>query len=131
MFKKIIATFCALVFSAMLTGCGTQMGEDISSDISSMMPSATDNSSHQSSTDSAQQNSTTSEAKITKERAKEIALEHANIKETDITDYEIDLDNEDGKLVYEISFESNGKEYDYDVDATTGKVSNSMYELID
>ena len=131
MFKKIIATFCALVFSAMLTGCGTQMGEDISSDISSMMPSATDNSSQQSGTDSAQQNSTTSEAKITKERAKEIALEHANIKETDITDYEIDLDNEDGKLVYEISFESNGKEYDYDVDATTGKVSNSMYELID
>lgn len=131
MFKKIIATFCALVFSAMLTGCGTQMGEDISSDISSMMPSATDNSSQQSSTDSAQQNSTTSEAKITKERAKEIALEHANIKETDITDYEIDLDNEDGKLVYEISFELNGKEYDYDVDATTGKVSNSMYELID
>ncbi len=131
MFKKIIATFCALVFSAMLTGCGTQMGEDISSDISSMMPSATDNSSQQSGTDSTQQNSTTSEAKITKERAKEIALEHANIKETDITDYEIDLDNEDGKLVYEISFESNGKEYDYDVDATTGKVSNSMYELID
>ncbi len=130
MFKKIIATFCAIVFSAMLTGCGTQMGEDISSDISSMMPDATDNSSYQSSTNSTQQN-TASEAKITKERAKEIALEHAKIKETDITDYEIDLDNEDGKLVYEISFESNGKEYDYDVDATTGKVSNSMYELID
>ncbi len=131
MFKKIIATFCALVFSAMLAGCGTQVGEDISSDISSMMPDATDNSSYQSSTNSTPQNSTTSDVKITKERAKEIALEHAKIKETDITDYEIDLDNEDGKLVYEISFESNGKEYDYDVDATTGKVTNSMYELID
>lgn len=130
MFKKILAAFCAVVFSAMLTGCGTKMGEDISSDISSMMPDM-DTSSQQSDTTSPQQGNTQSEAKITKEKAKEIALKHAKLTEDKITDYEIDLDNEDGKLVYEISFESNGKEYDYDVDATTGDVSNSMYELID
>ncbi len=135
MLKKIMAAFCAVVFSAMLAGCGTKMGEDISSDISSMMPDTND-SSYQSSIDSQNNNTspetdTSSKAKISKERAKEIALKHAKLKESDITDYEIDLDNENGKLVYEISFESNGKEYDYDVDATTGDVSNSMYELID
>lgn len=131
MFKKILATFCTLVFSAMLTGCGTQMGEDISSDISSMMPDTNTDSSYHSDTNSTQQSNTQSEAKITKDKAKEIALEHANLKETDIRDYEIDLDNEDGKLVYEISFESNGKEYDYDVNATTGDISNSKNELVD
>ena len=68
---------------------------------------------------------------FTKEQAKEIALKHANIKAADITDYEIDLDTEDGKLVYDISFEHNGKEYDYDVDAETGKITNSKNEIID
>ncbi len=131
MFKKIMATFCTLVFSAMLAGCGTQMGEDISSDISSMMPDTNTDSSYQSETNTTQQNTTASEAKISKEKAKEIALNHANLKESDITDYEIDLDNEDGKLVYEISFECGGKEYDYDVNATTGDISNSKNELID
>ncbi len=154
MFKKIMATFCTLVFSAMLAGCGTQMGEDISSDISSMMPNTSNNSStqnnngsssYQSNNGSSNQgnngslnqgnnnssNYNASDAKITKEKAKEIALKQANLKETDITDYEIDLDNEDGKLVYEISFESNGKEYDYDVDANTGSISNSKNELVD
>ena len=140
--RKIFATFCTLVFSAMLTGCGTQMGQDISSDISSMMPDTgstpSQNSSstpQQNSTDSSYQsdaqNSTSSQPKITKEQAKEIALKHANIKAADITDYEIDLDTEDGKLVYDISFEHNGKEYDYDVDAETGKITNSKNEIID
>ncbi|MBE6787953.1 MAG: hypothetical protein E7537_06370, partial [Ruminococcaceae bacterium] len=69
--------------------------------------------------------------KISKEEAKDIALKHANLKETDISDYDIELDNEDGKLIYDISFEANGKEYDYDIDAHTGNVTNSMNELID
>ncbi len=144
MFKKILAAFCAVVFSAMLTGCGTDMGNDISSDISSMMPDMNDSAQqdnsnntnnnsvgHNSTPISEQQNSTTSQAKISKEKAKEIALEHAGVTEGNITDYEIDLDNENGVLVYEISFESNGKEYDYDVNANTGEIKNSKNELID
>ncbi len=130
MFKKIIAAFFAVVFSALMVGCGTDMGEDISSDISSLMPDSNTSSQHESNTPQ-NNNNTTSEAKISKEKAKEIVLEHAKLTEDKITDYEIDLDNENGILVYEISFDSNGKEYDYDVDANTGKVTNSMYELID
>ena len=151
MFKKFMATFCTLVFSAMLAGCGTQMGQDISSDISSLMPDASNGSSqnnnssyqsdsgstNQSGTNSQVQNSnassnhTSSDAKITKEKAKEIALNHAKVKESDIRDYEIDLDTEEGVLIYDISFEHNGKEYDYDINATTGKITNSMYEIVD
>lgn len=141
--RKIFATFCTLVFSAMLTGCGTQMGQDISSDISSMMPDTGSTPSQNNSTSAPQQNSsdssyqsdsqssTDSQAKITKEQAKEIALKHANIKDSDITDYEIELEKEDGNLVYDISFEHNGKEYDYDVDAETGNITNSKNEIID
>lgn len=131
MFKKILAAFCAVVFSAMLTGCGTDMGNDISSDINSIMDPDMNNSVGQNSTPTNEQNNTASDVKISKEKAKEIALKHANVKETDISDYEIELDNENGKFVYDISFDANGKEYDYDIDADTGNITNSKNELID
>ena len=53
---------------------------------------------------------------ITKEEAKQIALNHANV--SDIYDYEIELD--DNK--YEIEFKSSNKEYEYEINATTGKI---------
>ena len=60
-------------------------------------------------------NNTTTD-KITKDEAKQIALDHANV--TNITNYEIELD--DNK--YEIEFKANNKEYDYEINATTGKI---------
>ncbi len=124
MIRKFLVTFFSLVFSAMLMGCGENMKTEINSDINSMMDSNILNSSEQ-------QSNNTNSAQISREKAKEIALKHANVQEDKITDYEIDLDNENGILIYEISFESNGKEYDYDVNAQTGEITNSKNELID
>ena len=62
------------------------------------------------------------EDSISKDKAKEIALNHAGLEEKDIHDLEIDLDNEMGKQVYEVTFDANGFEYDYDVDAKSGKI---------
>ena len=133
MFKKILAAFFAVVFSAMLAGCGTKVGNDISSDINSIMDPNMNNSVGQNSTPttSEQQNNSTNNAKISKAKAKEIALSHAGVKEADISDYEIELDNENGVLVYDISFDCNGKEYDYDINANTGEITNSKNELVD
>ena len=61
-------------------------------------------------------NSNNNNSIITKDEAKEIALNHANV--TNITNYEIELD--DNK--YEIEFKANNKEYDYEINATTGKI---------
>ena len=141
MFKKFVAAFFAIVFSAVFAGCGTKMGEDVSSDISSILepdnsnsaqPNNNSNTPNTSINNSSTPNSnTTSEAKISKEKAKEIALRHANVNEDKVSDFEIDLDTENGALVYEISFDSNGKEYDYDVNATTGDITDSKHEIID
>lgn len=141
MFKKFVAAFFAIVFSAVFAGCGTKMGEDVSSDISSILEPDNSNSAQQNNNsntpntsinNSSMPNSnTTSEAKISKEKAKEIALRHANVNEDKVSDFEIDLDTENGVLVYEISFDSNGKEYDYDVNATTGDITDSKHEIID
>lgn len=61
-------------------------------------------------------NSSSNNSTITKDEAKQIALNHANV--TDITNYKIELD--DNK--YEIEFKYNNKEYSYEINATTGKI---------
>lgn len=63
-----------------------------------------------------------SNANISRAKAKSIALTDAGLKESQIYDYEIELDYSLNTLVYEISFEYNGKDYDYDINAKTGKI---------
>ncbi|MBQ8752787.1 MAG: PepSY domain-containing protein, partial [Clostridia bacterium] len=61
-------------------------------------------------------------AAITAEQAKAAALAHAGVKAADIRDYGCELDREDGVLVYDIEFSAGDWEYEYRIDATTGKV---------
>lgn len=52
--------------------------------------------------------------------AKAAALNHCGA--SNVSDFECELDYEQGKAVYEISFRANGYEYDYEIDAATGAV---------
>ncbi len=56
------------------------------------------------------------------DRAKEIALEHAGLTETDVQFSKAKLENDDGAAEYEISFYCEGKEYEYSIDAVSGDV---------
>lgn len=56
--------------------------------------------------------------KITASDAKKTALAHAGLSENEVYDKEVDFD--DGK--YEVEFEKNGTEYEYEIDAATGKI---------
>jgi len=60
--------------------------------------------------------------KISEQEAKEIALKHADVKEADTTNLKIKLDTEDGVVIYEIEFNVETKEYDYDIHATNGNI---------
>lgn len=75
--------------------------------------------------------STTTKKKIGVTKAKNAAFKHANVKASDAWDVEVDLDTENGKLVYEVSFDAGGYDYDYDIDAYTGKVLNHKKEKDD
>ena len=55
-------------------------------------------------------------------KAKSIALNHAGVSESKAYDMEIELDEEDGMLVYEVEFKSGGMEYSYEINAATGAV---------
>ncbi len=137
--KKFISIFLALIFSVCLVGCGEDnasepyMNSDKGNNSDNMMSdfnSMLDNSTNIDSTQNNQIISDT-EAKITKEKAKETALNHAKLKESDIKNYKINLDRDDGTLKYEISFDANGTEYDYDIDATSGEIIKTDKETID
>ena len=56
------------------------------------------------------------------ERAKEIALEDAGLKESEVIFVTTKADYDDGRKEYEIEFYCNGTEYDYEIDAKTGQI---------
>ena len=64
----------------------------------------------------------TSSSDIGHAKAKAIALNHAGVSESKVYDMEIELDEEDGMLVYEVEFKSGGMEYSYEIDAATGAI---------
>jgi len=55
-------------------------------------------------------------------KAKAIALNHAGVNSSHIEDFEVELDYDDGRMIYEVEFEVNGREYEYDIDAITGEI---------
>ena len=64
-------------------------------------------------------------------KAKSIALNHAGVSENAAYDMDVELDEEDGKLVYEVEFKSGGMEYDYEIDAATGTILQQEAEKDD
>ncbi len=76
-------------------------------------------------------NATSSKATVTKEKAKETALNHAGLKANAISRYEVELEKDDGVWKYEISFRSGGYEYDYTINAENGKIIKHEKEFDD
>ena len=64
-------------------------------------------------------------------KAKSIALSHAGVRENKAYDMDIELDDEDGRLVYEVEFKSGNMEYAYEIDASSGAVLKHEAELDD
>ncbi len=62
---------------------------------------------------------------ITRDKAAEIALANAGISAADAVFDDREFDFENGAPVYELEFMSGGREYEYDIDATTGKILRS------
>ncbi len=64
-------------------------------------------------------------------KAKSVALNHAGVSEGKAYDMEIELDDEDGTLVYEVEFKSGNMEYSYEINAASGAILKHEAELDD
>ena len=62
---------------------------------------------------------------ISKEKAKQIAIDHAGVNPTYV---EVEFDYENGIAVYEIEFKYQNYEYDYEIDAVSGEIYKSKKE---
>ena len=82
--------------------------------------------SHVSSTGSA-----SDKAYIGQDKAAAAAFSHAGIPASDAQRLRVELDYEDGRMVYEVEFNCGGYEYEYDVDAQDGSIVKSEKERDD
>jgi uncharacterized membrane protein YkoI len=63
--------------------------------------------------------------------AESIALSTAGISESEIRKMKVKLDREDGTMVYEVDFKSGRMDYEYEIDAVSGKILKSDVEYDD
>lgn len=123
--KKIIAFMLCLVFALSLTACGRTM-EGAKDDAESMGDSVVSGTesivSDASSAMKDKDKKTNLMAGITASDATEAALKHAGLQKSQVSDIDVDLDRDGGKLIYEVDFNFGNTEYDYDIDADSGAV---------
>lgn len=139
--RNIFITIFTLIFAFSLAGCGENKGSDnMMSDIRNGMQSAEDKveSGIDKAEDKIDNGINNAEdaldgtgAKISRDKAKQIALEHAKLKESDVKNYHIELDKDNGHLEYDIEFNYNGAEYDYEIDADTGEIRSHSKDIED
>ena len=70
-----------------------------------------------------------SSASLTEEQAKQIALEDAGLSADAVTFLRVKLDRDDGRSVYDVEFYQNQTEYDYEIDAASGKILSSDRDI--
>ena len=59
---------------------------------------------------------------ISPEEAQQIALDHAKLSAEDVTDIHTVTEIDNGRQEYEVTFRSGHLEYEYEIDAATGKI---------
>lgn len=57
--------------------------------------------------------------------AKKVALENAGVQESDTTRIRVSKDRDDGMTIYDVQFDVNEKEYDYEINAENGEILSS------
>ena len=66
---------------------------------------------------------------ITREEAQNIALREAGVSTEDAVFENKEFDLEDGSPVYELEFQANGVEYEYDIHAETGEILRAEQDV--
>ncbi len=129
--KKIITALLALMLTTFLTGC--EININIPNNNTGSGGANTETQSEAKEPETKNPFSTTTSLEtpslISKEKAKEIALNHAGV--ANVREFEIELDKEMRRTYFEIDFKAGNLEYSYEIDAKTGAVVKSEREIDD
>ena len=137
--RLTVAAIITVVAAGVFTGCGnagtTQMNSATgttaesqnSQDAGTQSSAQSDDQNAAGTTDQTGSNSGTQD--IGEDAALQTALEAAGVSESDASRLRISKDRDDGRVVYEIRFDVDQTEYDYDVLASDGQILSSDVEL--
>ncbi len=68
-------------------------------------------------------------AYISEAKAKEIALAHAKLSESEVNNLTVKSESDDGNIIYDVEFRAGVKEYGYEIDAVSGKIIEAEAEI--
>ncbi|MEG0378243.1 MAG: PepSY domain-containing protein [Eubacterium sp.] len=117
--KRIIIGLAMGMVVVFLSGCGGG-GKPSPTPTAEAVPSAT------AATPAPSPNSSTG---ITVDQAEAIALKDAGITKADTKAMKVEQGTENGRSVYEVSFKANTKDYDYDIDTSSGEIVKRDIEI--
>lgn len=70
-------------------------------------------------------------AQLTAQQVRDIALAHAGTTAGEVYDLKTELDEDDGRLIYEVEFKQGRQEYEYRIDAVSGNILHHEIEIDD
>ena len=132
--QLILMTLMAMAFS--LTACGTnntqintvqQPADTMEQEVKPSVPVNQD--SLQNNQNKNNTVAVDTSAYIGEERAMAIALEDSNVTQEDLLFSHVKLDFDDGIWVYDVEFYAGNKEYDYEIDATSGTILSFDFDM--
>lgn len=117
-----------LCVCALLVGCGVSAVQSDNGNANGNVDAPSSSVSTTTTTASSVAENQPTDGNVTADEAKAAALKDAGVSQSDIFDFEIELDREGTKTVYDISFETQTAEFDYEIDAANGKVVRARKE---
>ena len=118
-----------LTMSALALVCGVSVACSSNTNANVNTNSANTNISQENTSSQNNINNNNTNAKITSDKAKEIALNHANLSENQVTFIKSNIDYDDGMKAYDVEFYHNNQEYDYKIDANSGAIVEYDFDI--
>lgn len=120
--KRLLALLLAMSIIPLLMACN----KDNINDDNQLAQTKTDQTTKKS--DKETSHSDITETKISKEQAKHIALKDAGFTEKEVTLLTVEQDIDDGVTEFEVEFTKDATEYNYTINADTGKIISKETE---
>lgn len=135
--SAIIAIFCILSLAGCQKGTNDILAADTTASVQSTESAETTSAEAITETEAVQNNTEQSAAaentdgqRLTLEEAKTAALEHAGVKESEVTNIKTKFDYDDGVNIIEVDFDTSSYEYEYEINADNGNIIKFSKEAL-